>query len=204
MRNTQRRFRLDQPATYRVEIEGKLCERCAGWFDDMDIVVRSGDDGSTITTLTGIVSDQAALHGLLGSVKDLGLLGTLAVRPAHRGSETGSLTRKFSGGKRMRYLKISVLLTVLASIMMAGCTPAATPPPPTDVPPAPTEPPVVPTEEPRAQWEVILEKRVDQPARITAFLDETFGVTGGAGGAGRAHYTTDGGQTWTMAESSGG
>jgi hypothetical protein len=103
----------------------------------------------------------------------------------------------------MRCLKISVLLTVLASVLMVGCN-AATPPPPTDVPPVPTEPSAVPTEEPQAQWEVILEKRVDQPARITAFLDETFGVTGGAGGAGRAHYTTDGGQTWTLAESSGG
>ncbi|MBN1979206.1 MAG: hypothetical protein JW918_17555 [Anaerolineae bacterium] len=57
-----------------MEIEGKLCERCAGWFDGMDIAVRSGEDGSTITTLTGVVSDQAALHGLLGSIRDLGLL----------------------------------------------------------------------------------------------------------------------------------
>jgi hypothetical protein len=74
MQDTQRQFRPDQPATYRIEIEGKLCQRCEGWFDDMDIVVRSGDDGSTITTLTGTVSDQAALHGLLGSIRDLGLL----------------------------------------------------------------------------------------------------------------------------------
>jgi hypothetical protein len=74
MRNTQRRFRPDQPATYRIGIEGKLCERCEGWFDDMEIVVRSGDGGSTITTLTGVVSDQAALHGLLARIRDLGLL----------------------------------------------------------------------------------------------------------------------------------
>jgi hypothetical protein len=93
--------------------------------------------------------------------------------------------------------KVSVLLAVLASVLMAGCTPA-------DVPPAPTEPPVVPIEEPQAQWEVILERNVDQSARTAAFLDETFGVTGGAGGSGRAHYTTDGGQAWTLAESSGG
>lgn len=74
MQNTQRRFRLDQPATYQIEIEGKLCERCAGWFEDMDVAVRSSDDGSVVTTLTGTVSDQSALHGLLGSVRDLGLL----------------------------------------------------------------------------------------------------------------------------------
>jgi photosystem II stability/assembly factor-like uncharacterized protein len=102
----------------------------------------------------------------------------------------------------MRWLKGSVLLMV--SILMVGCTPAAAPPPPTDVPPAPTEPPVVPTEEPQAQWEVVLQTKVEQPVRMTAFLDETFGVTGGATGAGKAHYTTDGGETWTMAETSGG
>ena len=73
MRNTQRRFHPDQSATYRIEIEGKLGERCEGWFDDMEIVIRSGDGGSTITTLTGIVSDQAALHGLLSCIRDLGL-----------------------------------------------------------------------------------------------------------------------------------
>lgn len=79
MQDTQRQFRPDQPATYQIEIEGKLCERCAGWFDDMDVTVRSDEDGSTITTLTGVVSDQAALHGLLGSIRDLGLL-LLSVR----------------------------------------------------------------------------------------------------------------------------
>jgi hypothetical protein len=74
MRNTQRQFRPDQSATYRIEIEGKLCERCEGWFDDMEIVIGSGDGDSTITTLTGIVSDQSALHGLLSRIRDLGLL----------------------------------------------------------------------------------------------------------------------------------
>jgi hypothetical protein len=104
----------------------------------------------------------------------------------------------------MRRLKVSVLLAVLAAILMAGCKPAAAPPP-TDVPPAPTEPPVVPTEEPQAQWVVILEKRVEHPVRMAAFLDEAFGVTGGgSGAAGKAQYSTDGGQTWTMADTSGG
>ena len=79
MQNVNRRFRLDQPALYRVEVEGKLGERCASWFDDMTIAVESSDDGSSVTTLTGVVGDQAALHGLLGRVRDLGLL-LLSVR----------------------------------------------------------------------------------------------------------------------------
>jgi hypothetical protein len=104
----------------------------------------------------------------------------------------------------MKYIRVSVLLIVLVAILIAGCAPAATPPPPTDVPPTPTEPPPTPTEEPQAQWEEILQKRMEQPVRMAAFLDETFGVTAGEAVTGRAHYTTDGGQTWTLADSSGG
>jgi len=44
------------------------------WFDNMNIAVRNLDVGSTITILTGSVSDQAALHRLPGSIRDVGLL----------------------------------------------------------------------------------------------------------------------------------
>jgi len=40
----------------------------------MDIAVRDLDDGSTITILTGSVSDQAALHGLPASIINLRLI----------------------------------------------------------------------------------------------------------------------------------
>jgi hypothetical protein len=42
-----------------------------GRLDDVVIVATNLDDGSTLTILTGSVSDQAALHGLLGSSRDL-------------------------------------------------------------------------------------------------------------------------------------
>jgi hypothetical protein len=45
---------------------------------------------------------------------------------------------------------------------------------------------------------------VEQPMRMAAFLDDKVGFTGGEADAGRAHYTTDGGATWTMAETSTG
>ena len=38
--------------------------------------------------------------------------------------------------------------------------------------------------------------------QVAAFLDETFGLTGGPSDPGKAHYTTDGGETWTMADGS--
>jgi hypothetical protein len=103
----------------------------------------------------------------------------------------------------MKYIRVSVLLTVLVAILMAGCAPASTPPP-TDVPPTPTEPPPTPTEEPKALWEEVVRVEVEQEVRVAAFVDETFGLTGGAGEPGRVHYATDGGQTWTLADTSGG
>jgi photosystem II stability/assembly factor-like uncharacterized protein len=57
---------------------------------------------------------------------------------------------------------------------------------------------------PKGEWQVAFQTKVEQPVRMAAFFDETFGVTGGATGAGKAHYTTDGSGTWTMAEDSGG
>jgi photosystem II stability/assembly factor-like uncharacterized protein len=62
----------------------------------------------------------------------------------------------------------------------------------------------VPTEEGSGLWEAVLDLEVEQPLRMAAFLDDKVGYTGGEATEGRAHYTTNGGQTWTMAESSGG
>jgi len=53
-------------------------------------------------------------------------------------------------------------------------------------------------------WTPVLETTVSHPARMAAFLDDTFGLTGGFSGAGKAHVTTNGGRTWTISESSGG
>ena len=54
---------------YEIRLQGHLATRWAAWFDGMSLTHES--DGTTI--LTGPVVDQAALHGLLGRVRDLGL-----------------------------------------------------------------------------------------------------------------------------------
>jgi len=64
---------LSQPAMYRIVVEGRLDESWSAWFDDMALAVECSDDGTSVTTLTGTVSDQPALHGLLVRVRDLGL-----------------------------------------------------------------------------------------------------------------------------------
>lgn len=54
---------------YEIRTEGILDECWSGWFDGMQVT--SQTDG--VTTIAGPVTDQAALHGLLAKVRDLGL-----------------------------------------------------------------------------------------------------------------------------------
>jgi hypothetical protein len=54
---------------YEIRLQGHLATRWAAWFDGMSLTQES--DGTTILTGPGV--DQAALHGLLGKVRDLGL-----------------------------------------------------------------------------------------------------------------------------------
>jgi hypothetical protein len=61
----------DSPETgrYEVRVKGHLDSRWAAWFDGLT-VTRAGD-GTTV--IHGSVVDQAALHGLLQKVRDIGL-----------------------------------------------------------------------------------------------------------------------------------
>lgn len=58
------------PERYVFRIEGQLDAHWSAWFDDLE--VEHEEDGTT-TTLTGIVRDQAQLHGLLAKIRDLGV-----------------------------------------------------------------------------------------------------------------------------------
>ena len=57
------------PRRYEIRVRSHLESRWAAWFDGMTLT--HADDGTTV--LTGPVVDQAALHGLLRKVRDLGL-----------------------------------------------------------------------------------------------------------------------------------
>ena len=54
---------------YEIRVQGRLESRWAAWFDGMTLT--PGNDGTT--TLQGPVVDQAALHGLLRKLRDVGL-----------------------------------------------------------------------------------------------------------------------------------
>jgi hypothetical protein len=71
--------KLDQPMVYQIRIKGHLGPQWADWFGGLAITLE--DDGDTL--LTGPVVDQAALHGLLRKVRDLGmpLISAIRVNP---------------------------------------------------------------------------------------------------------------------------
>jgi hypothetical protein len=86
-------------------------------------------------------------------------------------------------GKEMKYARFTILLGVLVSTLVIGCVFAAA----------------------QAKWEVVVPQTLfGEKLRIAAFLNESFGFTGGAGDVGKASSTTDGGKTWAQADSSGG
>lgn len=59
----------DAPQIYQIRLEGHLGRQWTDWFDGLTITLT--EDGDTV--LTGPVVDQAALHGLLKKVRDLGV-----------------------------------------------------------------------------------------------------------------------------------
>jgi hypothetical protein len=60
---------LPQAPIYRIRIKGQLDSQWADWFDGLTIILE--DNGDTV--LSGPIIDQAALHGLLKKVRDLGM-----------------------------------------------------------------------------------------------------------------------------------
>jgi hypothetical protein len=58
-----------QPTIYQIRIKGHLSSQWTGWFEGLTIALE--EDGDTL--LTGPVVDQAALHGLLKKVRDIGM-----------------------------------------------------------------------------------------------------------------------------------
>ncbi len=69
-----------QPAVYQIRVKGHLGIEWADWFGGFTIALEENGD----TLLTGPVIDQAALHGLLKKVRDMGL-PLVAVCPLEHG-----------------------------------------------------------------------------------------------------------------------
>ena len=84
-----------QPTLYQIRIRGQLGSQWTDWFEGLITTLQ--EDGDTL--LTGPVVDQAALHGLLKKVRDLGmpLVSVVQVQPSathHNRSKEGDQKMK--------------------------------------------------------------------------------------------------------------
>lgn len=66
---SERSAEPDTPPFYQIRIKGHLGAAWADWFAGLTVTL--AEDGDTL--LTGPVVDQAALHGLLRKIRDLGM-----------------------------------------------------------------------------------------------------------------------------------
>ena len=60
---------LSEPPIYQIRLKGQLGSEWTDWFEGL--TVTQDEDGDTL--LVGPIVDQAALHGLLKRVRDLGM-----------------------------------------------------------------------------------------------------------------------------------
>ncbi len=62
-------YRMESPTVYQIRVKGHLDDTLAGWFEGFTIT--NEEDGDAL--LAGPVQDQAALHGILNRISNLGL-----------------------------------------------------------------------------------------------------------------------------------
>ena len=73
---------------YEIRIQGHISDRWSDWFEGMTLVHEA--DGTTLISCPGL--DQAALHGLLAKVRDLGL-ALVSVIPTPSSNDTTPFQR---------------------------------------------------------------------------------------------------------------
>jgi hypothetical protein len=59
----------DKPAIYEFRIKARLTAERAAWFEGLSVTAEESGE----TLLRGVIQDQAALHGVLAKIRDLGL-----------------------------------------------------------------------------------------------------------------------------------
>ena len=73
---------------YEIVLSSHLDKHLSYWFQDLTMAHTLGEDGTPITTLTGRFVDQAALHGVLDTIRDL-RLALISVNQVDEGPKGG-------------------------------------------------------------------------------------------------------------------
>ena len=67
---------MDNPFVYEIRVEGHLSDHWSAWFDGLQVQTEPTGE----TRLTGLLSDQAALYGVLAKIHNLNLVLVSVVR----------------------------------------------------------------------------------------------------------------------------
>lgn len=73
MEDNSRKHETNQVAMYQIKVHGRIDESLANWFEGFETAVQREDEGQLVTTLTGMIPDQAALQGVLSTIGTLNL-----------------------------------------------------------------------------------------------------------------------------------
>lgn len=78
---------INHPACYEFRVYGQLSQQAAPWFEGMELSV---DETHTPvqTVIHGRLEDQAALHGLISRIRDLGLTLVSVNQIEQKGEDT--------------------------------------------------------------------------------------------------------------------
>ncbi|MGB8645909.1 MAG: DUF4386 domain-containing protein [Anaerolineae bacterium] len=104
-----------QPLVYQIRIKGHLGSQWTDWFEGLSITLQDSGD----TLLTGPVIDQAALHGLLKRVRDLGM-PLLSVSPVQPDPADAPEVRSASMKRPPEFEKGEKMNSIQKTARMAG------------------------------------------------------------------------------------
>ncbi|MGD8969742.1 MAG: hypothetical protein PVI07_19730 [Anaerolineae bacterium] len=72
MKRSNQKLNRD-PVAYQIKVRGRLDQQWSDWFNGLEVRVERAGDGTSTTTLTGPVADQARLRGIVSKLWDLNL-----------------------------------------------------------------------------------------------------------------------------------
>ena len=64
---------FQEPTKYEICVKGHLDRKWASWFEGMSITSDFKNSGVPVTVLCGPIADQAALHGIIAKIRDIGI-----------------------------------------------------------------------------------------------------------------------------------